>query len=382
MKILQVVPLLASDGAYGGPLRVALNQVQELRRRGHQALLLSGWREPGPPPTYVDGVELNAYRAIHAVPGTGVSGLVSLSLSQALHRNLPGADVLHVHGGRDLISASAIHAGLRRNIPTMLQTHGMITPDKRSRVRAFDILLRRQVFAKASAYFSLTTSEDRSIDEAIRPGLRIHRLRNGVECPRQAVDWSRHASTVEVIYCARLNARKRPLEFITMAEMTAARGAHFTIIGPDDGELSAVMQRLAALAPGTEITYEGPLPYDAIIPRMRRAHIYVLPSMDEPFPMSLLEAMSLGMACVCTYSTGISAQLEESGAALVTDGTPAAMAQAVDDLVGNQERREEMGRRARHLAQSDFAISAVVDRLEELYRREIELTIASASVEY
>ena len=42
MRVLQVVTLVSGVGAFGGPTRVAVNQCEALRARGHDTLLIGG----------------------------------------------------------------------------------------------------------------------------------------------------------------------------------------------------------------------------------------------------------------------------------------------------------------------------------------------------
>lgn len=41
MKLLPVVTLVTPDGVFGGPVRVAVDDVRELRRRGHDAVVVA-----------------------------------------------------------------------------------------------------------------------------------------------------------------------------------------------------------------------------------------------------------------------------------------------------------------------------------------------------
>jgi hypothetical protein len=43
MRILHVVTLVSADGAYGGPVAVAVAQTQALAELGHDVTLLAGW---------------------------------------------------------------------------------------------------------------------------------------------------------------------------------------------------------------------------------------------------------------------------------------------------------------------------------------------------
>jgi len=251
--------------------------------------------------------------------------------------------------------------------PTVVQTHGMIGPDRRVRARVLDRLAVRRLVGSAQGHLVLTDEEQRDLPvvlDRLLPGL--HRVRNGVVVPSQEADVA--TGRPDVLYCARLHPRKRPAAFVEMARLVARTDdVTFSMVGPDGGELDRLRGSGAFTGPGSAVRYEGPLPYDRILDRMREATVYVLPSFDEPFPMTLLEAMSLGLPCVCTDSCGISAELRETGAAVVTDGSAENMAAAVRELLRDGGRRRALGRRARAVAQRLYSVTGVADRLEEIY---------------
>jgi len=364
MRVVHVVTLVSDDGAFGGPLRVALNQVRELRRRGHAVTLAAGWRGVGSPPVEVDGVPVRLFPVRQAVPGSGFSGLISTGLLRWLRTALPEADLAHVHSGRDLISLGALGLARASGTRYVVQTHGMIAPDPRPRARVLDALLVRRLLGSAARHLVLTSHEMRDL-QAMLPGrVRLHRVLNGVPVPREAAQLSR-----EVLYCARLHPRKRPEAFVEMAGLLRDRGlwVDCPVVGPDEGSLALVQARVRELGLQEQVRYEGALPYDGVLERMRRAGIYVLPSVDEPFPMSLLEALSLGLPCVTTDSCGISDLLQEAQAAVITDGSPEALADAVAQLLGDEPRRQALATRARQTVRERFSIDAVVDDLEAVY---------------
>ena len=77
MRIAQVVTLVSPDGAYGGPVRVAVNQLAALKASGHDVTLFSTHRGYEAPPAEIDGVRLVSYKARTVIPKVGFAGLAS-----------------------------------------------------------------------------------------------------------------------------------------------------------------------------------------------------------------------------------------------------------------------------------------------------------------
>ena len=96
--------------------------------------------------------------------------------------------------------------------------------------------------------------------------------------------------------------------------------------------------------------------------------MYVLPSVNEPFPMTVLEALSLGVPTVVTDTCFIAPMLEKNGAAVVSGPQPEVLAESVEAILREPGLAENLSRMGRRLAQTQFSSERVVDRLENYYR--------------
>jgi glycosyltransferase involved in cell wall biosynthesis len=362
------VTLVSPDGAFGGPIRVALNQAAELRRRGHDVHIAAGWRGQGSPPSTLDGTPARLFRAFRLIRPMGFSGMVSPQLALWLLRNIEDYDVVHVHAGRDLISTTCLALAWVRRRPYVTQTHGMVQPDARLRARIMDAAAVRRLLGAARTRFVLTQHEEHGLQDVLCSPMTCERLPNGV--PEQADPPDMARGGHEVLFCARLHERKRPVAFVEMAAELMRRGlaATFAIVGPDDGELAAVRESISHQGLEQVVGYESALDYHAVPARMRHADVYVLPSVHEPFPMSLLEALALGLPSVCTDTCDIATPLRDHGAAIVTDGSVAAMADAVQAILESPDLCSELSRNARRVVAELFSMKAVGNRLERTYQ--------------
>jgi glycosyltransferase involved in cell wall biosynthesis len=367
MKILHLVTLASSDGAFGGPLRVALNQAAELARRGHDVQIAAGWQGTEPPPTAIDGIPAKLFAAFRLIRPMGFSGMVSPGLTWWLARSIADYDMVHVHAGRDLISTTSLAIARARRRQYVTQTHGMIQPDHRLRARIMDAIAMRRLLTGAEQRFVLTREEEEGLHEVLGTSVSCERLLNGV--PELSSRSPLREGRREVLFCARLHPRKRPVAFVQVAAELARRGvnASFALIGPDEGELGAVRDTIAKEGVAELVQYEGALDYSVVIDRMTQADVYVLPSVNEPFPMSLLEALSVGLPSVCTDSCDISAELREHRAAVVTDGSVEAMADAVEAILSDDFLRAELASNAVRAVRRVFSMDVVGTQLERCY---------------
>lgn len=369
MRILSVVTLVSPDGAFGGPVRVALNQATALRELGHDVTLAAGGRGFDEPPAELDGVPVRLFPARTVVPGIGFAGLSSPGLLRWLRTAVRQTDLVHVHVARDLVTLPAAALARRAGVPYFLQPHGMIDPSANRLAGPLDAALTRPLLRGAAGVFHLTELERRQLTE-VAGELAFHPLANGVP---EATS-GEPADPPEVLFLARLAPRKRPLAFVEAARLVHARhpDATFALVGPDEGEAAAVRQAVAeAVAAGVPIRYEGALAPGATLDRLRRASIHVLPSVDEPFGMSVVEALSVARPVVVTDSCGLAGFVAGHDAGIVADAGVASLADAISRLVADPSTAAARGRRGQAAVRSEFSQARIAAQLAAHYRRAI-----------
>ncbi|MBT2466526.1 glycosyltransferase [Streptomyces sp. ISL-66] len=367
MRVLHAVTLHSPTHAFGGPVRVALNLAKGLRERGHEAGLLAlgeGFADPWP--TSVEGVPAKLFPARRLLP-LGFSGMTSPALLASAGRLVRDADVVHVHLARDLVTLPVALAALRARKRLVLQTHGMVDPSEKLLAKVLDAVAVRRLLRGADAVLHLTPHEREGLDAVVGGALpRSLRLVNGTPAQDERPAPS---GPPRILYSARLQARKRPVDFVDAAPAVLAvhPDAQFVVAGPDEGELPAVRARIAELGLGSRFTVPGALSGSEVLTELRRAHVYVLPSVDEPFPMSVLEALSVGVPPVVTHSNGLARDIAAAGAGRAVAPGPAGVAEAVLSLLDPAENATA-SKSARALAASSFSMDAVLDTLLDVYR--------------
>ncbi|MBU8823740.1 glycosyltransferase [Mycolicibacterium goodii] len=367
MRILQVATLFSPDGLYGGPTRVALNQSAELACRGHEVTIAGAARGYGTLPTELNGIPAKLFAATNILRRPGFAWTYASGLTSWLRGNWRTFDTVHVHFARDLVVMPVAEVVRGRGIPYVLQTHGMVVPTNHPLAAPLDRMWTRDILRDARAVFFLDSVEREQLISVAGPDLRLVELGNGVpEYPTTTRLGRVPGRAPEVLFAARMHARKRPGVFVEMARELLASGvdARFTLVGPDEGEGPALR---AALGGNPRITWEGALSPDAIPARMAEADVYVLPSVQEPFPMSVLEAMSVGLPVVVTDDCGLAPIIEQCGCGAVTDPTVTGLVAAVSSILRDRRRAKSIGDRGREIVLERFGMRRVGDRLVSTY---------------
>jgi glycosyltransferase involved in cell wall biosynthesis/2-polyprenyl-3-methyl-5-hydroxy-6-metoxy-1,4-benzoquinol methylase len=149
------------------------------------------------------------------------------------------------------------------------------------------------------------------------------------------------------------------------------RDARLLIAGPvEDQSYAAMLMRLARRE-GVErrVQLLGPIDVDQLPDLYGSAAVVACASLAEgAVPLALLEAMSAGRAIV---ASAIPQHMEVglgSGVAFVPPSDPDATAQALADLLDDDEKRLDAGLIARRVAEERFSWDTVAERFEAIYR--------------
>lgn len=124
------------------------------------------------------------------------------------------------------------------------------------------------------------------------------------------------------------------------------------------------------ISPGKRdrIIFAGFVNHSEVAQYYQAATLYVAPTRYETFGYTILEAMACGLAVVSTR-VGAVPELVADGVTglLVPYGDSVALAEAINALLGDSERRERMGQNAREKALAEFRLDDIVERTLSYY---------------
>ncbi len=114
---------------------------------------------------------------------------------------------------------------------------------------------------------------------------------------------------------------------------------------------------------------EGVLDWDELRLRYQVVDSYILPSVSEGFPVTLLEAAACGLALIATPVGGIPDFLQhEKNGLFVEYGSTSSIRDALTRLVQKPDEVREYGRRALECLTQDYDIAHNAERLARLYQ--------------
>ena len=100
---------------------------------------------------------------------------------------------------------------------------------------------------------------------------------------------------------------------------------------------------------------------------MRYLDLFVLPSIAEGVPMTLLEAMASGLPVICSQVGGIPEVIVEGCGIMLAPTDEQAWAEAIIALVADQTKARVLGEKARQHVETQYSIQSMVKQYRQLY---------------
>jgi len=212
------------------------------------------------------------------------------------------------------------------------------------------------------------SAEERSLGQAAL-GSRADRIEvnpNGVDtarfCPRGPV--SSRPDGPLVVCVGRLCHQRAPDLAVAALALMRTPAVRLRLVG-DGADRVAIERQASALGLTDRVELVGFRSDPA--PDLRAADVVVIPSRYDGMALILLEAMACGAAIVATRVPGIAA-LDGVGQ-IVPVEDPLAMAQAVDALLADPDRRKKLGLAARQRVVDDYSLQRSLEGIMDLWRK-------------
>jgi phosphatidylinositol alpha-mannosyltransferase len=188
---------------------------------------------------------------------------------------------------------------------------------------------------------------------------------NGVLVPPHADPAGREHS---VVFIGRHEPRKgMPVLLRAWPEIHRRTGARLRLVGADPLAVRLVLTRERVSHEGIDIL--GVLTNEELTDELLRAKAQVAPSLGgESFGMVLTRGLACALPVVASDIPGYRSVLEgDAGGVLVPPGDHVALADAVVDLLADEDARQLRGAAARELVVERYAWERIAARLLEIY---------------
>jgi glycosyltransferase involved in cell wall biosynthesis len=311
-----------------------------------------------------------------------VTGPGALGFAPGLRRALEeaGPEIVHVHGLWMYPSVASLRWA-RHEKPYVISPHGMLDPwavrNSAWKKRLAGALYENKHLRGAACLHALNQQEAEAFR---RYGLTnpVCVIPNGVEIPteRTTVDAAWKGEIPEdarvLFYIGRLHPKKgldTLLRGWSIAERDAkASGWHLAIAGWDQNGHEQELRELAgALGLNGHVHFVGPQFGEQKSAAYQAADAFVLPSLSEGLPMTVLEAWANGLAVAMTPECNLPHGFE-AGAALRIEPETESIAEGLRSLFAMSDaERKLIGERGLALVKERYQWSQVAAQMSAVY---------------
>ena len=195
---------------------------------------------------------------------------------------------------------------------------------------------------------------------------------NGVDLDR--FDVAEPQVDGRIVFIGRLAPKKRVSDLIRAFERIAADYPDAELVVVGEGPLGEELRELAAdLGVAGRVTFTGRVEESEIPRYYASAELFVLPSVWEGHPLTLLEAWAAGRPVIATDVEGLAEFVDhrETGY-LVSPRDPEGLADALRYALDHPDETRGWGENARQRAEREFSWETAARRTRRIYDRVVE----------
>jgi glycosyltransferase involved in cell wall biosynthesis len=165
----------------------------------------------------------------------------------------------------------------------------------------------------------------------------------------------------KIAFVGRLVEPKNPLLLIE-----ACAGLDVEIIMVGDGPLRSSVERYAR-EKEVNVAFVGQLPHDQIRDVIQHCFAFVLPSIYEGHPKTLIEAMAMAMPVIGTRVRGIADIIIDRQTGLLCEGDAESLRAAIMELKNDRAFGARLGLAARQYVLENFSLNRVARTEQALF---------------
>ncbi len=335
MKVLQVIPYFC----FGGAETMCENLTHALEKLGHQVVVVSLLTEHTP---ISQRMEQAGIRILYLDKKLGLDLSMVKKLCRVMKQEKP--DVVHSHlNAIKYVGLAARLAGIKTYVHTV---HNVA--DKEAEGTLQKIVNR--------IYFRLGWSVPVALSPEVQASIadfygmeksKIPVAYNGIDLSRcQPKGSYRLGETVKLLHIGRFNEQKNHKLLLSVFAKLYREDPRCRLWLVGDGELRPEMEALAKeLGVLDAVQFFGA--QSDVHPYLQDADLFLLPSLYEGMPMTIIEAMATALPIAAAEVGGLPDMLKNGESGLLVPCEEMAVLEACRKLIGDESLRRSLGQNAR-----------------------------------
>jgi len=250
---------------------------------------------------------------------------------------------------------------------TIFHIHSGLFVPKYLATSAFEKKLIRWSIKKSDIIITLSSEWEAKL-KGICPAARIEVLENAIDLDRfnDVAAGLALSPPYRILFIGWMGEEKGVYDIIESASYLPQSRYKFILAG--EGELAEVKEKIEEKGFQDRFEITGWIQGNQKIKLLQKADLFLLPSYYEGLPMSILEAMAVGLPVVATDIGGIPSAVEHGGNGyLVTPGNPLMLAEAIERVFSDAGKWNLLSQRSRQIVEEKFSVKTVKRNLKRIY---------------
>ena len=313
------------------------------------------------------------------IPGTKVQKLrFGMHALRDFKDRLDECDVVHVNyasGLSMLRKRMFVKIARQEGKTVILHSHGSAEEAKLKSGDKVTVQRLLSFVSNADALIAISDEWKEIFVSAGIPDEKVFVLRNGVRLLSDGIEKPNLTSDerANILYLGRLEDEKglnELFESVRLLEDRIDPKGYRLIVAGTGKDQDVARYKSVARSLQSEVRFTGWVQGEAKDDLTRAADIFVLPSHNEVLPMSLLEAMGAGAACIATSVGAIPTVVTHGVNGLIVPPRDVeALERSIESVVNNYGIRRRLAREAIRTVSERYSIAATVDELIKVYER-------------
>ena len=306
-----------------------------------------------------------------------------LSAPFRIRKDIKNHEVIHIHEHRQTLAIFVSHFAGKNNIPYVVQAHGSVLPffQKESLKNLFDKVFGFRILHNASCVFALTEVEkeqylkmgvEEDKIEIVPLGINLEEYEN---LPQKGSFRSRFNIAEDdklILFVGRIHEIKG-LDLLVDAfndliDHNGEVSIKLAIVGPDDGYLSKLEEKINEYSLKENVIITGPLYKEEKQEALVDCDLFVMPSKYESFTTSGLEAMACGKPLVLTKNNHIHDWVD-GNVGIACDDDKDSLRKAIEAALFDDDLSAVYGEKGKELIKTKYNWDIINKQILDIYKK-------------
>ena len=300
-----------------------------------------------------------------------------------IRKDIKNYDIVHIHEHRQTLAIIVSYFARRNNIPYIVQAHGSVLPffQKEALKNLFDKVFGFRILHNASCVFALTEVEkeqylkmgvEEDKIEIVPLGINLEEYEDLPSYGRFRSKFNINDDEKLILFIGRIHEIKGLDLLIDAFNDLIHNGSNnsikLAIVGPDDGYLSKLEEKIEDYSLEEDVIITGPLYKEEKQEALVDCDLFVMPSKYESFTTSGLEAMACSKPLVLTKNNHIHDWVD-GNVGMSCEDNKDSLSEAIEKVLFDENLALTFGKNGKKLIKEKYNWDIINTQILKIYNR-------------